>query len=703
MAHVLVHTIGFITLAGGLWLSGWVLANRFGNFGPWHGLVALCLGFAWWIPSLFLLAAASCLHLGGLVFAALPLLALAAFQGFEKGQRLAPDPRKTERPQHPVTLWLFAGLLAVVLLFTFFLTLSPQITWDADVYHLTLPRLFVEQGGFRNVEMSVYSHWPLGTELLFAAAMLVDDYILAKTVHFGFALATVYALILAFAHGGVGTGQVGKGAYPCWDGRLAGLLAATLFLANSVVAWEMSKAYVDLAHSFFFLTTFLFLHLATETDEKPRSFLLLAGLCGGLMASIKVTGILGVAMIAVAFLPQLARAGLKTGPFLTRFALPVALLWIPWLLKATWYTGNPLYPLFHPLLGGPDWSSSLAERFGHWQSSIGMGRGPLDYLLLPFRIFLVGERGYARFDGELSPFWLVLIPLAMVLGRRQTMVRQALAVTGLYFFFWALSSQQIRFLIPVLPLLALASADAMLRLVGRLPAWAGRQVPIFVIAGVLVLSVHLPFMTGGFHTLVTLLRFQDDPVASVVPEHHGFIGDHLPEGSRILFLNTNLGFFCSKEYLADSFFEASQIADWLADANSVEAIRQRLEQRHITHILVDKRPRVDHFPAALGRLLSDVKQVEPLFLSSDGRFVVSRLRPAPVQTSGAGGSGNSTKNVVPLPSSVSRDICPPIPSTNPLTIERPRPEPPALRVAEESTWVNRSKRRERNSSGIPGP
>ena len=71
------------------------------------------------------------------------------------------------------------------------IALGPTRSWDAEVYHLSIPKLYVENGGFRNVDMSVYSHWPLGTELVFAAALILQDFITAKLVHFGFGLLTV--------------------------------------------------------------------------------------------------------------------------------------------------------------------------------------------------------------------------------------------------------------------------------------------------------------------------------------------------------------------------------------------------------------------------------------------------------------------------------------------------------------------------------
>jgi hypothetical protein len=68
------------------------------------------------------------------------------------------------------------------------------------------------------------------------------------------------------------------------------------------------------------------------------------------------------------------------------FGLPVLLLWSPWVAKAIWYTGNPVYPFLHAWFGGPDWSPELAAKLSAFLRGLGMGRSWSDYLLLPWRV-----------------------------------------------------------------------------------------------------------------------------------------------------------------------------------------------------------------------------------------------------------------------------------------------------------------------------
>ena len=105
-----------------------------------------------------------------------------------------------------------------------------------------------------------------------------------------------------------------------------------------------------------------------------------------------------------------------------------------------------------------------------------------------------------------------------------------------------------------------------------------------------------------------------------------FINRNLPDDARILFLNTNQGFFCNREYLADSFFEASQIGSWLRRAGGVPELRTMLLERGVTHLLFDDRNWEIDYGTALMPLLRDPRRVELLYRSSDGRMGLFRLR-----------------------------------------------------------------------------
>ena len=454
-----------------------------------------------WITAAFSLAAFGALNR----FAVLGLACLFAFAALlarrSDARPLAPSAGGGGRP--------FEFALVSLLIVPFYLlTLDPEVSWDADVYHLTLPRLFIAHGGFRSVPFNVYSHWPLGAELLYAVAMLAKDYVLAKLVHFAFGAATLYAIAVGCRefHRGVAAPLAHRGvAAPLAHRGVAAPLAALLFLANPVVLTELHVAYVDLAYAFFFTAGFLFALRATAGEGDGAAHWLLAGICCGVVAGLKVTGIVAAAVVGSLAVPSLVAAyrsgllGSVVGTLALRFVLPVLVLWLPWLVKAWLGTGNPVYPFGYALFGGIEWSSGLAIQFSQWQSSIGMGRDVLDYILLPMRVILEGGVDYPHFDGRIGAFWIVVLPLALALGMRTRLVRCALLVSGLYFVVWAFSSQQMRFLVPILPLLAMAGAIAICDGIERIgKSWVSwiRVAVLCVFAGVFVVLYRAPMSRG---------------------------------------------------------------------------------------------------------------------------------------------------------------------------------------------------------------
>lgn len=632
--HLLQHSLGFLVAAWFAWLPGWWLGRRFALTDPSDSgtppmLVHFTAGLALWVAGLFALAT-----LG--LYRPAPILGLAGLWhllAFVEARRGGIQIRSlvagwgSLRPSG--SSLLFGATALVVLGPVFALALTPTVSWDSSTYHLTLPKLYLEAGGFHLVEMNVYSHWPQGLELLFGAAMALQTHILAKLLHFGCGLLVLAALVRVV------------------PGR-SGWLAAALFLLNDVVLFEMRVAYVDLAYAFALLAGVVFAAntaLDSEVRSEPnrhhdpknlRGFLL-TGMAAGLLISIKVTGLVSAFVLALLLVPKWLRGlrehGAKAAlrPALA-FAVPCCALGAPWWVKTWILTGNPVYPWMWSLFGGPDWSASLGEQFARWQQGIGMGRAWDDYLLLPWRVIVNGGQGYSRFDGELGLFWLLALPLALW-GLRASVDGHArwrffVAAAALHMLFWAASSQQTRFLIPVLPLLA-APAAAVLR------SWfAGlsfsnpprRRLLVGVATGLFLASAltsHPQVLSGGVRLLPVFLHPSTAPRAPV-PKLFEDV-ERLPRDARLLMLNTNQGFYCPRPYLADSFFEASQINDWLRAATTPGEVLTLLKERSITHILyLHSEGGGLPYPQPLFDLLNDPATAERV--GFDGQYLLFALR-----------------------------------------------------------------------------
>jgi hypothetical protein len=616
--HLIEYTLAGLALGALFWLPGFAIVRLVPSFGQLGGLVPLarvCVGLAGWIAASFTLCVLGEWHLWS-AFALIGGIAVAA--GWAR-LRPAKQPEPSVARAATDETWLRAAI--VVLLIALFLrAIGPEVSWDAAAYHLTLPKLYLHAGGFRAVPMNVYSNWPLATELLFSIAMLLKDYVLAKLVHFGFGLLTLWAMALACRE---------------LHGRPNGALTASILLASPVVLFELPVAYVDLAEAFFLMAAVVFMLRAKQRDSTAKASLLLAGICCGVLVGVKLTGVAASAAVAALYVPEILGAvrarefGPRLRNFAVYFALPVIALGIPWLLKAAWFTGNPIYPFFFDTFGGSDWSASLASRFAAWQAALGMGREPLDYLLLPLRVSLQIGESSEGFLWAIGSYWLALVPLSLAFGLKVRLVRCCLAVAGLMFLGWAVSAQNARFLVPILPLLAVAAGVTLQEMGERFLAPERLRVArrsLLPAIGLGLLWINGDLLIGGFQRLILYQAQPAELQDGAVDPAFRFINRELPEGARLLFLNTNQGFFCDRDYLADSFFQASQISDWLGSASDADDVLRRLRDREVTHVLYFDHDWGASYPAALMGLLQDSERVERIYGSADADYELYALR-----------------------------------------------------------------------------
>jgi len=618
MVYMAGHFLGLVGLVGVFYLTGWLFEPLLMDrraLEPISIEVRFGLGAAVWMGCVFLLASLQMLTASVLGVATLVTL-VVVWRQRQVTSRLFLKFSEAPPPARRNTLvWLLGGLVAATVAVLWLQVLRPQISWDSNVYHLTVPRLYLEHGGFKRIPFNVYSNWPLNTQMLYALAMTAKDYVLAKSVHFAFGLAT---LLLVY--------RLVKDEARAWAGWLAGIL----FLVNPVVLDEFRTAYVDLSFAFFLLLAFALIHFWLEERGAQTRLLVLAGVFCGVAGGIKPTGITGAISLLGVYLVASWRQGRGSQQILgglARIVVPAGLVMAPWVIKTWIMTGNPVYPFLYPALGGPEWSAGLTDQFKEWQQGMGMGRGWLDYLLLPIRVILAGDRGYEHFDGRLSPLWLVLIPLALLFGRRRALVTRSLGVAGIYFFFWSVSSQQMRFLIPVVPFLAIASALSLVE-VGRRLKEKARPFFEWSVSLVAVATLGLVFssmvMPSGM-AFRQYLEQGDDIMQSAVHPVYRFIEEELPADARLLFLNTNHGYFCRRNFVADSFFEASQINDLLQAEEGVAGVEAVMQDLEVTHLLIENRDRFVPWPQSLFEYLNDPARVRQIYRSPDSTYDVVEI------------------------------------------------------------------------------
>jgi hypothetical protein len=182
-----------------------------------------------------------------------------------------------------------------------------------------------------------------------------------------------------------------------------------------------------------------------------------------------------------------------------------------------------------------------------------------------------------------------------------------------------------RFLIPILPLLAAASARSAVVLL--------EAISLRVPTHRKLLATTVPVVLAGLLVLSTKVYLEQTPRLARDYAVHGaklhemvrhpvyrWIDENLPPDATLLLMGTNRGFFVPRMYVADSFFEASQIGAAFADAGDAASAAQRLREMGITHVLVDRGGVRVPYPRPLLELLRQGARAPSAWASPDRRF-----------------------------------------------------------------------------------
>jgi hypothetical protein len=540
-------------------------------------LVACALGLSVLGLGVFGLAAAGLLSRAA-VWVMVALLGGVSFKRIVRILRRAGAIWRAGRPGWPAVCFL--TIIAVGLAACLISCLAPLTANDSMVYHFNIPRIYLEEGGLARLSHNVYANMPHNGEILYTLAYAAAGEAGARLFYFA---------VLLLAGGAVFT-LAGRLA-----GRLPAVIAAACFLVQPLILDHRVVGNVDTLLAFYYIAAVILILDLGRRGPGLRKFVML-GILAGFMLGIKYTALFPcLTLLVLLGWAHKPRVGIR---YAGTAALVALLVFAPWLVKNTVHTGNPVYPVLEGVFDGANWDEVQARQLMAWQRSMGDGQSPASYLLLPFKVSLLGKPGlnYTRFDGTLTPVFLCLLPFALFRRKRTTTLFLVMSAAG--FIFWAATSQQLRFLIPTL---ALASAVAAAG-ISNILAWTGRRkaVPVFVLLGLIMVSGLVlpdqygrPFISdsvGDRLAVVTGVETRQDHLERNVQPYSMFeyMNSSLPDGAPVFMIWENRGYYLDRPYYADSFFEASSVMRLVAKSRDPEMLARRIASMGFTYVLVNE-------------------------------------------------------------------------------------------------------------------
>jgi hypothetical protein len=528
----------------------------------------------------------------------------------------------------PDRLW---GALAVLfMVVTFVAALAPEIEYDALWYHLWLPKIWLEHGRAVDIVSEYVSLYPLQWEMAYGASLALVGPTAAKLLHFACLPLTSLAIY-----------QIMKRYFPSVPAGLAILL----FVSTPSVLWESATAYIDLALAF--LATLVVYALLRYLESHSKEWLILASISMGLALATKHLALLiyvgCICGLLVGLWLQERRVKPVLQPLLL-FTILSLILPLPWYARAWTASGNPFFPDLFKLFGAfpPErWNATTERLLAGFKESFGYPRTLANTLLLPWNMTLHA----ARFGGSLGPIYLITIPV-FFFERRSRASLFSLALILIYLGLWAtpISSFQMRFVIPITPILAILSAQA----VSTLYQWVANgnfTARLFTLGLAGLVLLNLPIFTSlhegervqfqGWLThvlheiplgVVAGGESQESYLARRLPSYRAwqFINANLPKNARVLTFSGGDHFYSERERLwSDS--AAARPATWGAPRGQALQAIAALEQLGVTHVLFDKQM-IDS-PERVFPALTDSEVISDHFVVEyeDHRYLIGRL------------------------------------------------------------------------------
>ena len=504
----------------------------------------------------------------------------------------AGSPPRQQRDLLALVSGLFLGVIAFCTLIG---ALAPPggMEWDALSYHLAAPKTYLREGRIFYIPYDHHSNFPFLVQMLYTAMLGLGSDVGAKLIHWLCGVLCV-AAVYAFAS---------RHYAPEGRAKRVGLLAALIAASQPILLWEATIAYVDLATALYtWLSLYALFNAAqavkAENGQSVRWMVLSAVLMGfALGTKLTVLGFWGLMLVGILgwHLFTTGRWAKETIPHAALWAALSLAIGAPWLVKSYAYTGSPVYPYFYGVFGGKYWNAENAAQYERDQATLGIGKSPVDMILAPWQATMPGTAAeFNEYGYTFTPVLVGLLLAAPFVWRRFSRVGVMLALfCAASYVFWFILMQQARYILPLIPALALVGAEGLALL------WEERRGVARYLGGLLVAASVL------WATSVARSQFAMPAVRVVTGQEsrsdyvrgtlfmRGLlpaietINREAPKDAKVALFDDVFGYYLDREYVWATpnhaygllpWDEYAGVEDWLAD----------FKKRGYTYLLVNE-------------------------------------------------------------------------------------------------------------------
>jgi len=458
--------------------------------------------------------------------------------------------KKKSRREHIQALaldfWRRPAVEYLPFLLPFIYAALPATFYDSLVYHLGIPNLYLQQGGFVATPQFMYANTSIYYEISLIPALYLGEQV---PRFFHFLLGAFFLLALV---------DFARQRLELLDRRVALLILISVPMSLFLLTCEKSD-----------LVAALFIFLAWRS-AIGKHWLLSSTFWGGAVG-IKYSALLAWAVFLLLHLFGRQRLPLKKLVLMT--LLPAAIV-VPLLLKNFLYTGNPFFPFLSGVFPSPLWDASryqiMIRDVGHILRSVtDVARAPYD---LSFREFGAG--------GRIGPILLVLLPFFALrrLPQPRLFAFSLITLLGGAFF-----SGSLRFSYFAVALLCLYAAVVYEQTAGPLlRTLLVALVAVNILQGVAMLE-HIHDATGFYSSGESKASY----LSRRIPAYPVFqyANERLPEKSRILLVGEARNFYLHRPYSLASALDYGILKTVLAGNPGRDEFFARLKRDGYSHVI----------------------------------------------------------------------------------------------------------------------
>jgi len=500
-------------------------------------------------------------------------------------------PRGWPRRPSAITLSL-STLITIPVLLALIASVAPPIAKDTLLYHFAVSNGFVAQGSNGVIEGNIASYLALGTEMHTVWAMLLGGIVGERAGEAAAgATAWIFLPLLLMA--------VFGWARELIKSRSWSLIAVLMVATIPTVYYVASSGYVDLSLA-------LYLTLATYAltrwwKQPSWGWGLLVSIFLGAALSVKLTAVFAFAAFVLVILLR-ARDGnsqagsLRSGRIVaTGFAalLLAGVIASPSYIRTWAATGSPVFPFYMSIWKGEaaNWDVERSNLFQAMNSQYGgVDTDKVNYLTAPVRVSIAAQPEQPRYyDGVLGVAFLIGLPLLIwALWKLDLAVeiKIAAAVAGLTYLFWLFSSEQLRYLLPVVPLAAIAIAAAAEKIGGSVKSVA--QYALAAASACAALTSFAWFCQKAPFRVVLGGETRDAYLARHLDyyPYYQWINAETPPEAKVWLINMRRDTYnIERPVFSDYLFEDWTLRKMVWESGNAQELRAKAAAMNVEHVL----------------------------------------------------------------------------------------------------------------------